>query len=645
MKYRPEIDGLRALAVVPVILFHAGSELFSGGYVGVDVFFVISGYLITSILITEIDAGRFSIRRFYERRARRILPALFLVLSTCLPLAWLWMPPTPMADFGSVLTAVALFYSNFHFAQEVEYFALAAETRPLLHTWSLAVEEQYYVVFPLLLFGLWRFGRNAALWAVASIAFVSFAYAVFWNPGEAAEKFFSTPARIWELLAGSLCAFVLSRRTLNPNDILALFGLSMLFYAVFEFDSATPFPSAWTLLPVAGTALLILFGDGTKLVARILTLRPFVFIGLISYSAYLWHQPLFAFARLRNFEEPGPELMTVLTLATFMLAYVSWRFVEQPFRRGGLRVATSAPLLLAFSVGGIVLLGGAGLVASRTEGLPKRYTAINLMDYIYNNKHLQSATWQPLRELTGEKRYGVEGNEADNTAWLSIKSGKDGVLIVGDSHSKDLFNVLSSSSTATERFSIGRFGVQIRDLDSDHQLFKSPNYLAANIIILSAAYNSDDITHLPEVISRIEDDDKEPVIVTRSPSFLGSRAITLVDHMVLRQNVGVAHLQSRDFFDEINAAHYEAWRNNADLHAMNRAIRDIGERFSVPLLDRAELICPNFERRCFAISGQINKHFYDMHHLTMAGAKFLGERIDKIGWLSPLLEQEAGIQF
>jgi hypothetical protein len=267
------------------------------------------------------------------------------------------------------------------------------------------------------------------------------------------------------------------------------------------------------------------------------------------------------------------------------------------------------------------------------------------MDYGFDNKGLQKATWQPLRELTGDKGYGVRGNEVDNQAWLSVEPTKEGVLIVGDSHSKDLFNVLSLSSTATEHFSIGRFGVEIRDLDSDHQLFDSPNYQAADIVILSSAYHEDDINHLPEVISRITSDGKEPVIVTRSPSFLGSRSITLVDHMVLRQDVGVEDLQSKDFFDEINAAHYEAWRNHADLHAMNRAIRDIGERLSVPLLDRAELICPNSERRCFAISGQINKHFYDRHHLTMAGAKFFGERIDEIGWLTPLLKQEPGIQF
>src|SRR5919106_1107625 len=173
MQYRREIDGLRAVAVIPVVLFHAGFEIFSGGYVGVDVFFVISGYLITSIIISELEQGEFSIVRFYERRARRILPALFFVILCCIPLAWIWMVPSQLNDFGRSVVAVSLFASNILFWSETDYFETAAEENPLLHTWSLAVEEQYYMLFPLFLLLVWRFGRTRVFYLIAAIAAAS----------------------------------------------------------------------------------------------------------------------------------------------------------------------------------------------------------------------------------------------------------------------------------------------------------------------------------------------------------------------------------------------------------------------------------------------------------------------------------------
>ena len=205
--YRREIDGLRALAVVPVILFHAGFRAFSGGYVGVDVFFVISGYLITSLIIAEKALGTFSLARFYERRARRILPALFVVMAVCIPVAWLCLLPSDMEAFSKSLVAVSVFASNVLFYRESGYFAADAELKPLLHTWSLAVEEQYYVLYPLFLLAAWRFGRK---WVVASIAIValfSLALAQWGAFNSPAATFFLLPTRGWELLAGALIAF------------------------------------------------------------------------------------------------------------------------------------------------------------------------------------------------------------------------------------------------------------------------------------------------------------------------------------------------------------------------------------------------------------------------------------------------------
>lgn len=333
IKYRREIDGLRAVAVVPVILFHAGFGVFSGGFVGVDVFFVISGYLITTILINELEQGNFSIAGFYERRARRILPALFVVMLACLPFAYMWMLPSQLKDFAQSLVAVVTFSSNILFWREDGYFAAAAELKPLLHTWSLAVEEQYYLLFPIFLMLAWRFGRKRVFWTVVVIAAVSLLMAEWGWRNKPSANFYLAPTRAWELFAGSICAFLTVGGSQRSSNGLSVIGLAMIVFSIFAYDANTPFPSVYALVPVVGTGLIILFAAQGTWVARLLSMRAFVGIGLISYSAYLWHQPLFAFARLRSLTEPSEYLMAALAVAALLLAWATWRFIEQPFRK------------------------------------------------------------------------------------------------------------------------------------------------------------------------------------------------------------------------------------------------------------------------------------------------------------------------
>ena len=370
MRYRREIDGLRAVAVLPVILFHAGLGVFSGGYVGVDVFFVISGYLITSILIGELEQGRFSILRFYERRARRILPALFVVMLACLPFAYIWMLPAQLEDFAKSLIAVVFFSSNILFWREDGYFAAAAELKPLLHTWSLAVEEQYYLLFPLFLLVLWRFGRERVFASVIGIAVLSLLLAEWGWRNTPTANFYLAPTRAWELLAGSICAFLTLGRAQWSNNALSGLGLALIVFALIYFDANTPFPSAYALAPVGGTALIILFAGQGTWVARLLSTPPFVAIGLISYSAYLWHQPLFAFARLRSLTEPSESLMATLAVAALLLAWATWYWVEQPFRKHAGPVQFSRRRVFAASgaVGALfVAIGVSGLVGRGFE--------------------------------------------------------------------------------------------------------------------------------------------------------------------------------------------------------------------------------------------------------------------------------------
>lgn len=398
MRYRPEIDGLRAVAVIPVILFHAGIELFSGGYVGVDIFFVISGYLITTIIIAEMDTGSFSLANFYERRARRILPALFFVMIVCIPVAWIWLLPVDMTYFAKSVVAVATFSSNILFWRESGYFDLASELKPLLHTWSLAVEEQYYVLFPLFLMVTWRLGVRWII-AILGVAFiVSLGLAHWGSFYKPSATFFLLPTRGFELLIGVFVAFYLFRQPhIKGNQALSLLGILMIIYSIFAFDNRTPFPSLYTLVPTLGVALIILFTTPKMLAYRFLGNRVFVGIGLISYSAYLWHQPMLAFARHISLTELSWAMTVGLILATIVLAYISWRFVEKPFRD---KNAISGAQILKLSL----------LFATA-------FTAFGLFGF-YNNGQMPFAPIQEAdiryvatRQVVAERREEIRGGQ------------------------------------------------------------------------------------------------------------------------------------------------------------------------------------------------------------------------------------------
>ena len=266
MIYRREVDGLRTVAVVPVVLFHAGLPGFAGGYAGVDVFFVISGFLITTLLLEDLHRDRFSILRFYERRARRIIPALTLVVAASTVMAALTLPPLRLEEYGASIIATAFFAANVYFWRTTDYFATAAEERPLIHMWSLAVEEQFYIVFPLVLLALWRWRKNgsdATLWSIfIGVAVLSFALAVFSASWKPVPNFYLPVTRVWEFLAGSLVA--LATKGKPPTKTvqahwLAGVGLILVVGALIGLNDTTPWPGPWTLLPVVGTALILAF--------------------------------------------------------------------------------------------------------------------------------------------------------------------------------------------------------------------------------------------------------------------------------------------------------------------------------------------------------------------------------------------------
>lgn len=430
MKYRREIDGLRALAVLPVILFHAGFAGFDGGFVGVDVFFVISGFLITSILVAELETGKFSLVSFYERRSRRILPALFFMLLVCLPLAWVLLLPADLEDFSQSLMAVVGFVSNVFFWWTSDYFAAAAELKPLLHTWSLAVEEQYYLFFPLVFWGLWRFGRRAVFGVLILALLASLVLAQVAVVKKPVAAFYLLPTRAWELLVGALIVFMSPRidaqmaRRFVP-DIGAGLGLVMILVAVIWFDKSTPFPGLYALLPTVGTALIISFARPQTAVGRCLGWTPFVKVGAISYSAYLWHQPLLAFVRHEALQPPTQWLLGAVVVVSLGLAYFSWRFVETPFRTPGV---FSRRQIFVFSGLGLAFFGGVGWVGASHHGFADRLPPA-----------LTAADADMARSDNGWCFYSVDSDtrlklgQAGAQCWLGRRDSPAKALLFGDS--------------------------------------------------------------------------------------------------------------------------------------------------------------------------------------------------------------------
>lgn len=440
---RRDIDGLRALAVIPVVLFHFGFSTFSGGFVGVDVFFVISGFLITSILFREISAQRFSFVDFWARRARRIIPALSVVLLATLALGWLLLTAKDFSELGRTVRYQSLFISNILFMREDGYFQPASDLKPLLHTWSLAVEEQYYIFFPLLMVVLMRHVRHWR-WVLFAVLLVSFGLNIAYIERKPDVAFFSLPTRAWELLCGAMLAVMPAPRKSVPAwlyQAVGIAGLAAVLAAVFLFDKTTVFPGWAALLPVLGTTALIWSGaQGSTWVGQVLSLRPLVWIGLLSYSFYLWHWPVYVYANaisidgIQAFEAVGWILLSL------GLAWLSLQFVELPFREKRL-LAGRKPVL----VGGLLAVAALAVVGSvvrSADGFPQRLTGKAL-------EYAQAREWRAGQMkcmlVTKDKNLDKACLLGGNQALPATR------LVWGDSHAAALLPAIDSSATRQGR--------------------------------------------------------------------------------------------------------------------------------------------------------------------------------------------------
>ena len=453
--YRPEIDGLRSLAVGAVIIYHSqikiyNNQIFEGGFLGVDIFFVISGYLISSIILRELfETGSFSFKYFYEKRIRRILPALLFVIFVSVAFAWVYLLPSDLEEFFKSILYSLGFSSNFYFYfSGLQYGDIDGLSKPLLHTWSLSVEEQFYILFPIFLFFTFLYFRKFLLLIFIFVFIFSLGLAEWVGEKNFSLNFYILPSRIWELLAGTILAYleITKGREFQPTKINSFFtitGIFLILLSFYFFNDDVPHPSFYTLLPILGTCLIIWYSNKDEIITKILSSKIFVKIGLISYSLYLWHYPIFAFARINEFTEGSIIKKLSLGLLVLLISIISYYFVEKPFRNKNINFNS---ILIGLLLSIIILTVSSFYVINKNG-------AVNKLNIIVEET-ISSPIFKSKCKFSTDQTDFLNENSFINKFNECKKKYKKFILILGDSHSVDIFNSFSKISEE-KKFIVG----------------------------------------------------------------------------------------------------------------------------------------------------------------------------------------------
>jgi len=615
MKYRPEIDGLRAVAVLPVVIAHAGVPGLPGGFLGVDVFFVISGFLITSILLSDLRQGAFSWAAFYERRARRILPPLGIMLVLAIPAAWALMTPSQLQDFGQSILATIAFAANIYFWITKDYWAEAAEVTPLIHLWSLGIEEQFYLLFPPLLALTHRRPRALAviLGVILTGSFVAMVLAR--TEGNTAGAFYLLPYRAWELVAGALTAVVPVRRHADRPDPwrwtwLLPIGLVGSYVAF----SPSSNPMLLYGVPVLATSLMLLWCGQETAVGRLLSQPALTWIGKLSYSLYLFHQPVLAFTRLRFGADLTPLQIIAALIATGLLAWASYRLIEQPSRRAASMSLRTLGCWIAI-VG--CLLAAFGWSARRTDGFREAKIA--------QMTPAGRRSLEALGEAVSKRRIVWQQLLAD--AGKDFSPGEGGrVLFVGDSLSEDLF--VAASLTQPDGLALqfrrialdneciasqlpGRTGVDGVPCDTEMTRFRTSNLLKdCDCVVIAAAW-LETANALPRFLDLPEVCGKK-VLVFEPHGFTDMRSL-----IMFMDREGLAPESSRFRQYVFFSRHDRTERSNAVLR------RTMSQR-SLPGYRGFDCFCSRDEGACDVFDDDGQPLIIDQSHLSIRGAERMG---------------------
>ena len=610
--YRPEIDGLRAIAVTAVIIYHAkvnffGHQLFGGGFIGVDIFFVISGYLITSIILNELlTKGSFSFKYFYERRIRRILPVLLFVMLASLPFAWIYLVPSGIIDFSKSILYSIGFGSNFYFHYSgQEYGNLSGSFKPFLHTWSLSVEEQYYILFPIIILFTFKYIRKYLI-NILIIGFITSLLLADWtSKNYSSVSFYFLHTRMWELLAGSLLAYFESKIGRSTkftilNQKLPFIGLILIGYSFLFFNDGMFHPSFYTLLPIIGVSLIIWFSNENELITKILSTKLFVGVGLISYSLYLWHYPIFSFVKINGVLSGNIMGKFYLIPIVLILSVFSYYLIERPFRNKKYSFK-KVSIFLIFLLSTLLIFN---LLVIENNGYPKRFEKLKKINKNYN----------PDNIFLAKTRMGVFNiNKKFNTKNFNI-------LIAGDSFAEDLYNSLNLNSHRYNGVDFFHDGYDYNLITND-ELIKN-----SDMVIYSYDWNDARLKNLKNDLRQIQNLNANIAITSSSNEYkVSSGLYTLLDYKILFE---------KNFFDYYGLKKLYFRNRLIDSKSnINQKLKKFTTKEKLKYLNREDFMCEILKNQCDYVDKDGNKLLYDYGHYTKYGAKFFGKKIYESNWL------------
>ncbi|WP_248797563.1 acyltransferase family protein [Pseudomonas sp. MWU13-2105] len=618
--YRQDIDGLRAIAVIAVMITHAFPSLLGGGFIGVDIFFVISGFLISSILFRNLQSDTFSLGHFYAWRIIRIFPALIAVLVFCLAFGWLALLADEYSLLGKHTLAGSAFISNLILWSETSYFDVAAEAKPLLHLWSLGIEEQFYLAWPLILLLLWRSRASPGL-AIAALATLSFALNIHQATHNSTADFYSPLSRLWELLVGAMlaCATGKWKPTTSISNSLSLAGTLLITSGLATITRSSVFPGTLALLPVIGATLLIAAGPQGLINRTILSNRLLVGIGLISYPLYLWHWPLLSFTRIIESATPSLESRIALLILAFALAWATYRFIERPIRLGRFNNPMTAKLLVAT----MILVALTALTIQANNGFPSRTGANPVSIYpddlgrdpyiAYLNKHFSRCSDEKLKSFSAYDP-GANGYRC----FQSKPSGPVDMLLIGDSHAEHLLPGLSEQFKDLNVASFIHVDIPVIDSEKFKDAFEI--VLAdksIKTVIISAAWEGKIVPSLDNLPSRLKNtfdafkhSGKKLYVLDDIPSFLFDSAKCKYG----RRFSGSGQTCSSELAEHLNRRKYY-------YDTLQSAVTASGYP---TLIQTYKYFCT--EKSC-GMTRDGSLLYRDSNHLTISGSEYLARRL------------------
>ena len=627
LKYKPEIDSLRAISVIAVIIYHAKIYLFGnlalqGGYFGVDIFFVISGYLITSIIYYDLIENKFSFKNFYLKRARRILPALLLTIIISLILSWFSLMPSAFIDYSKSILYSLGFISNYYFYfSGLEYGAVSGLLKPLLHTWSLGIEEQFYIIFPLFLIFGYNFFKKNLIFYIFIFFLLSFFIALYFSKINPALNFYLLPSRVWELLIGCLLFFFGIKLNFKVSKIVSnlstLFGLLLIFVSFTIIYDIEPSPNLKTLVPLIGTSIIILFYKKEGILNILFTNKLTIWIGLTSYSLYLIHYPVFAFVRANRLTQ-GIYEYSLVVIIIIICSSLSYLFIEKPFRNRKFISDKSFIKILIFFV--IFLLSILFTIINK-KGFENRFPSTSTFSLDYQ-KYLRE-----VRLLKYE--FGIPNY---------IHENKKNILIIGNSHGRGTFNAFKLNEKLFSDYEFSIIDIPIHCLkninknymlcDNDYMTkLQKEIFLKSELILLSSAYDKKDLYEIENIIKNLISLNKTIIIASRKPSFYFKNYQSLIDKFFIENQ----RLPNEDENIVLKKEYFLS--RNKKIPEKNFQLKSIAKKYKLLFLDMFEILCEEKNQLCDFLTPEGQKIIFDGSHYTVDGAKYVGQRIYNLKWL------------